>query len=158
VSSLKLKYTVDQFELVQEKVGSNCADVYTMLHCKDGQKVDLRGLKFGVQVKEGAKVLLECSYPEPGIQYISSDQPYLKVDRVKWDPETNVNVKIWMRENSKNEVNRTFMVSVPRPSQPYPSWSWDSGNKVWKAPIPMPKDGKMYYWDESTRSWIEDKG
>ena len=38
--------------------------------------------------------------------------------------------------------------------QPFPSWSLDSNND-WQAPAPMPTDGKDYYWDEATTTWIE---
>ena len=36
--------------------------------------------------------------------------------------------------------------------QPYPSWTRNNG--VWEAPIPMPDDGKTYYWDEAELTWI----
>ena len=38
--------------------------------------------------------------------------------------------------------------------QPFPSWSLDSNND-WQAPAPMPTDGKDYYWNEETATWIE---
>jgi hypothetical protein len=38
--------------------------------------------------------------------------------------------------------------------QPYPSWVLDD-RAVWVSPVPMPKDGKQYDWDEPTVSWIE---
>lgn len=38
--------------------------------------------------------------------------------------------------------------------QPYPSWSLDA-NAQWQAPVPMPKDGKMYLWDEASQAWVE---
>jgi hypothetical protein len=38
--------------------------------------------------------------------------------------------------------------------QPYPSWILDHANWTWEAPIPMPKDGKPYRWDETTLSWV----
>jgi len=38
--------------------------------------------------------------------------------------------------------------------QPYPSWSLDK-NFDWQAPVTEPDDGKLYYWDEKTLSWIE---
>jgi hypothetical protein len=37
---------------------------------------------------------------------------------------------------------------------PYPSWVLDSNND-WQAPTQKPDDGKRYYWDEPTLSWIE---
>ena len=41
--------------------------------------------------------------------------------------------------------------------QPYPSWLLDDDTCQWKAPVPMPDDGKIYDWDESTTSWKENK-
>ena len=39
--------------------------------------------------------------------------------------------------------------------QPYPSWLLNEDTCLWDAPTPMPDDGKMYTWDESTTSWVE---
>jgi len=44
--------------------------------------------------------------------------------------------------------------SVQKRPQPYPSWSWVEG-EGWVAPLPMPNDGKDYYWDESAQAWVE---
>lgn len=38
--------------------------------------------------------------------------------------------------------------------QPYASWTLDENTCLWNAPIPMPTDGKLYYWDESSLTWI----
>jgi hypothetical protein len=37
--------------------------------------------------------------------------------------------------------------------KPYPSWVLDE-NAQWQAPVPMPDDGEMYSWDETTQSWV----
>ena len=39
--------------------------------------------------------------------------------------------------------------------QPFPSWVLNEQTCRWEAPVPMPTDGKMYSWDESTLNWIE---
>jgi len=39
---------------------------------------------------------------------------------------------------------------------PFASWLLNEGTCKWEAPIPYPTDGKDYYWDESTTSWIKD--
>lgn len=39
--------------------------------------------------------------------------------------------------------------------QPFPSWTLNQTTWTWEAPTPCPQDGKFYYWDESTTSWIE---
>lgn len=43
------------------------------------------------------------------------------------------------------------------PPKPFPSWALDADCN-WQAPVPMPTDGKMYGWDEDTKSWIEVQG
>lgn len=39
--------------------------------------------------------------------------------------------------------------------QPFPSWTISAPDWLWKAPMPMPEDGKEYTWDEATLSWVE---
>ena len=39
--------------------------------------------------------------------------------------------------------------------QPYPSWTLNADSYLWEAPTPMPTDGKIYNWDESTLAWVE---
>ena len=41
------------------------------------------------------------------------------------------------------------------PPQPYPSWLLDTETCLWVPPVPYPDDGKPYYWDEATLSWVE---
>ena len=41
------------------------------------------------------------------------------------------------------------------PQQTFPSWVLNEDTCRWEAPVPMPEDGKMYSWDESTTSWTE---
>lgn len=40
------------------------------------------------------------------------------------------------------------------PVGPFPSWMLDS-NFDWQPPVPRPKDGKNYYWDENQLNWVE---
>ena len=39
--------------------------------------------------------------------------------------------------------------------QPYPSWTLNTTTWTWVAPTPYPTDGKVYNWNESTKSWVE---
>lgn len=41
------------------------------------------------------------------------------------------------------------------PQQPFTSWVLNENTCQWESPIPYPKDGKHYQWDESTLSWME---
>ena len=38
--------------------------------------------------------------------------------------------------------------------QPYPSWVLNTQTYLWDAPVPMPKTGGPYSWDEATESWV----
>jgi len=40
-------------------------------------------------------------------------------------------------------------------AQPFPSWVLNETTLDWDAPIPYPSDGKRYWWDEPTLSWVE---
>jgi len=41
------------------------------------------------------------------------------------------------------------------PPRRYASWTISADtNWVWTPPIPLPKDGNVYVWDESTTKWV----
>ena len=48
-----------------------------------------------------------------------------------------------------DQVNDVFYAP-----QPYPSWAISAPTWLWQAPVPYPTDGKQYYWDEATLSWV----
>jgi len=39
--------------------------------------------------------------------------------------------------------------------KPFNSWVLNEETWTWDAPTPMPDDGKLYNWDESSTSWKE---
>jgi hypothetical protein len=39
--------------------------------------------------------------------------------------------------------------------KPFESWALVEKTCQWEAPTPYPTDGKDYFWNESTLSWIE---
>jgi hypothetical protein len=41
------------------------------------------------------------------------------------------------------------------PPKLFNSWILNADTCLWEAPTPMPKDDKVYTWDESTLSWKE---
>lgn len=40
------------------------------------------------------------------------------------------------------------------PPQPYASWVLNEDTCRWDPPAPMPDDGNLYSWDESTQTWV----
>jgi hypothetical protein len=39
--------------------------------------------------------------------------------------------------------------------KPFASWVLNEETCLWECPVPYPNDGKRYFWQESTRTWIE---
>jgi hypothetical protein len=39
------------------------------------------------------------------------------------------------------------------PQKPFNSWVLNENTCLWEAPIPMPNDGKIYNWNETTQNW-----
>lgn len=40
--------------------------------------------------------------------------------------------------------------------QPFPSWTFNADTLEWSAPVTPPsEDGKLYLWNEDTKSWKE---
>lgn len=58
----------------------------------------------------------------------------------------------------KNFAGIGFTLDLNRdayiPPQEYPNWLLDEKSCLWNAPVPMPKDGKAYQWDESNVAWV----
>ena len=41
------------------------------------------------------------------------------------------------------------------PPKPFNSWILNVNTCLWDPPVQMPNDGKSYYWNEDSLSWIE---
>jgi hypothetical protein len=41
------------------------------------------------------------------------------------------------------------------PPKPFVSWVLNETTCLWDAPVSYPADGKNYYWNELTTSWVE---
>jgi hypothetical protein len=41
------------------------------------------------------------------------------------------------------------------PPQPFPSWTISAPNWTWTPPVAFPTDGKLYNWNEDTKTWVE---
>ena len=58
----------------------------------------------------------------------------------------------------KNYAGAGFTYDVARdafiPPRTYPSWTLDEGSCLWVPPIPYPEDGRMYQWNEPSRTWV----
>jgi hypothetical protein len=70
------------------------------------------------------------------------------------DDEANISLPSVLKEISEEEWLQSKRDEFYA-RQPYSSWVFDEATLVWSSPIPYPTDGKTYYWNEPTVSWVE---
>lgn len=88
---------------------------------------------------------LQTSYnTRGGVHYVPDSNP----------PEPSADQSKALR---KNYAGLGFTYDRTRdaflPPKPYASWILDEETCLWQAPTPMPTDGAVYSWNESTTSW-----
>ena len=114
--------------------------------------VEFKNLKFGYTLSQDNKTLKTSQFPPPNIRYIRTDQEYLVIERLRLETETEYTLNLWA-ENAGERLETETTFTTPRPRRPYYSWTWDSGDKKWVAPIPYPQDGERYMWNEENQAW-----
>ena len=150
-------YATDNFKtgnwsLDTSEIGPTTNDLF-ITFTEEAPIITFKDLKFGYELKEDGNIKQYNIYPRGGARYKRSDQEYLEVVRLNTKADESYILFLWA-ENDGQRFEKEFEFVVPRPAQPYNSWSWDPENKFWKAPVSYPDDGDEYYWDESTLSWV----
>ena len=93
---------------------------------------------------------------EAGVSWIQTS--YNTSQGIHYDPETG-------KEDDKPPLRGNFAgegfiydpaLDVFAPPKPYPSWTFNADTLEWSAPVTPPsEDGKLYLWNEDTKSWKE---
>ena len=107
------------------------------------------GLAYGFTVKVGTKNTETYEWPPSNIVVRELSPNRLFHHRVDAKPDAKVTLKVWAKESGR-KVEGEFKFTMPRPPQPYPSWTWDDG---WHPPVPYPDDDLPYVWDETEQAW-----
>lgn len=63
-----------------------------------------------------------------------------------WKIGVQIGLNAWVDE---------FLVTLPIPPSPFPSWSFKEEAGVWVPPISHPDSRGCFFWDEASLSWIE---
>jgi hypothetical protein len=78
---------------------------------------------------------------------------------IHYDPNSGIPSADQSKALRKNYASVGFTYDAIRnafiPPKPYPSWVLSEDTCLWNAPVVYPNDGKGYYWDELSLSWIE---
>lgn len=94
-------------------------------------------------------VRVECPVLEV-YEILRSEEPvYEKIDGTWTD--------VWsVREMTEEEkINKQDFVKADWETSGYASWTFNEDTCTFNSPVSYPDDGKVYYWDEETTSWIK---
>jgi hypothetical protein len=84
---------------------------------------------------------------------------YNTIGGIYRDPETNQPAVDQSKAFRKNFAGIGYTYDKIRdafiPPKPFESWLLNEDTCCWDPPVPYPTDGKVYYWDETSLSWIE---
>jgi hypothetical protein len=84
---------------------------------------------------------------------------YNTIGGIYRDPETNQPAVDQSKAFRKNFAGIGYTYDKTRdafiPPKPFESWLLNDDTCYWIPPVPYPTDGKVYYWDETSLSWIE---
>jgi hypothetical protein len=120
-----------------------------------GQVIPFDGLSFGAVVTADGTEIFRRAFPRANEVWRQTDQDLLWAGGLRWSPDQAIEVHAWIANGSAGarvERETTQAFNVPRPAQPWPSWTW--GGTAWQAPVPHPDDGGTYDWDEAGQVWV----
>ena len=124
-----------------------------------GEKVDLKDMRFGYQLKSGNDVLLEQEWPPRGIRFAEHDPVAITVVNEKIKLSTDYQLLVWYSEGDYRAADTVFFNSGMPPKE-YDSMVWDEETEQWDylKPYPEVKEDEIvrYFWNEEILDWEED--
>jgi len=154
MSSFKITFDPQTLELrFENNALSGYCDFIAALD-RHNESVDISGLRYGATILIDDAIVAESSFPPEGVKYVSTDQDILEVQRLSPFPaDAECKVIAWV-DMLQGQVKSEFNFTVPRPTQPFTSWTWNG--TTWIPPVDYPTDGISYIWDEDQNNWLED--
>ena len=156
--SIDVKLSALKATVVEAKdiVQCSCSLDVLLKGSLDGvSRKEMHGFTLGYCVKKDGEIIHKFSYPPEGVTLLRSDQSYLCSDRVDLIPNEYYEIECWTQELGGVREVSIYKFTTAKLPQPYLSWIWDDVGKLWNPPIPYPKDGKSYTWDEDKQDWVE---
>ena len=78
---------------------------------------------------------------------------------VHYQPNTNEPSEDQSKALRKNYAGIGYTYDATKdafiPPQPFNSWTLNEDTCLWDSPVPYPKDGKLYKWNEEILNWEE---
>ena len=155
MSALKITYykQIDNIQMTTENISSTYCDLNFNITDRtiiedDKTQADLNHTidltDFSVVITEKNNKFPEIIYPKGNLK--STDQFFLFSERIFWNADDVINFTVKI-----GELEKEFTFIVPRPEQPYPSWTWS--NSQWNAPVAYPEGEGLYDWNETNLNW-----
>ena len=120
----------------------------------DAEAIHPDRLRFGWTVAVNGEEVASESFPAPNVTYVEIKTTARFYGRADALPEDAVSIVFNAATGDDEQVEEQHDFIVPRPPQPYPSWTWEDG--AWTPPVPYPDVDCVgcYVWDEETQDWI----
>ena len=116
----------------------------------DADRIYPDALTFGYTVTVNGDETGILTWPPSNIVIRELTPSRLFPYRLDAAPDDEVTLLVWAI-NAGVTVEDEMTFTVPRPPQPYPSWTWKDG--AWTPPVPYPNGGGFYTWDEGAQNW-----
>ena len=95
-----------------------------------GNRINLRGVSFGLRVYTDSETLLEQSFPPEGASYENTDQSTIAQLLCHHPYDVPVYLYAWLNDTRGDRIERTESFTVPIPEAPAPGLSWNGSQWV----------------------------
>jgi hypothetical protein len=113
MSKLLVKYnsTTKEFTLEVEDLSPYYTDIFIGIFADTGL-VQFTDFSFGYTLEGSAPETFSKSWPDQGVEYIQTDQPFLESSRIYWGPGNSVQLTVWFNNNGIIG-EKTWTIQVP---------------------------------------------
>ena len=118
----------------------------------DSERLYPDGLSFGYDLTVNGETTDTHVWPPENITIRQLTPSRVFPYRVTAKPDDVIVLTVWATNAGATVTDETTW-TIPRPAQPFPSWTWEDGR--WTAPIPHPDDGEDYEWGEDEGVWVQ---
>ena len=116
----------------------------------DADRIYFDNLAFGWTVLVNDEEFSSMSLPPQNTVILELTPSRIFSYRAEAKSDDKITLFVWAT-NAKVTVENQTIFTIPRPEQPYPSWTWENGE--WVPPVPRPDDDNLYQWDEESQEW-----
>ena len=96
----------------------------------------------------------DCTFPKDEVTIHASYEHYVHVERNPVGSGEDITFSFWATNNGET-ISDSYTISIPKPTQPHLSWTWDESIKNWVPPVAQPVDeSKTWHWNEDKAEWV----